>query len=238
MGGSVEPVLDLSPDRRRPPIVYAAVGTAGALLILVVTLVALRGGSSTQKPAAEKAAPAPVAAQPAAPLPVAEKPPEPPRPPVAAKPVPPPPVEPDEPLPPPTRAAPREPAVAAAGGEPRPRRGKPKKVVLEYDRAPKAVVPPDEDPAQVERARAAYKRGNEKLFAGNSEAAVAAYKESLSIHPGYVAGYRGLGLAYAQSGQTAEALRALRTYVKTVPNAADVQLIMKRIERLEKNPQN
>ena len=107
--------------------------------------------------------------------------------------------------------------------------------MLEYDapRKEPSSAPAQDDPAQIERAREAYKRGNEKLFSGNSTGAIAAYKESLSIYPGYVAGYRGLGLAYAQEGNTSEALSALRTYVKTVPNAHDVPIIKKRIEHLE-----
>jgi tetratricopeptide (TPR) repeat protein len=113
-----------------------------------------------------------------------------------------------------------------------------KKVVLEGDTKAALPEPVKEDPAQVERAREAYRRGNEKLFAGNSVGAIEAYKQSLSIYPGYVAGYRGLGLAYAQQGNTGEALKALRTYVKTVPNAHDVPLLLKRIERLEKAPQD
>jgi tetratricopeptide (TPR) repeat protein len=133
-----------------------------------------------------------------------------------------------------------EPSYESAVTEPAPRHRSRtlggKKVVLEDDKS--APVEPKEDPAQVERARDAYKRGNEKLFAGNSAGAIEAYKESLSIYPGYVAGYRGLGLAYAQEGNNADALKALKTYVKNAPNAHDVPLIMKRIERLEKSPQD
>jgi tetratricopeptide (TPR) repeat protein len=157
---------------------------------------------------------------------VAEKAPEPP--PVVAPPV----VE--------KRVAKAEPSYESAVTEPAPRHRSRtlggKKVVLEDDKS--APVEPKEDPAQVERARDAYKRGNEKLFAGNSAGAIEAYKESLSIYPGYVAGYRGLGLAYAQEGNNADALKALKTYVKNAPNAHDVPLIMKRIERLEKSPQD
>jgi regulator of sirC expression with transglutaminase-like and TPR domain len=48
-----------------------------------------------------------------------------------------------------------------------------------------------------------------------------------------VGGYRGLGLAYAQAGDSARALSALRTYVTAVPNARDAALIRKRIARLQ-----
>ena len=50
---------------------------------------------------------------------------------------------------------------------------------------------------------------------------------------GYVGGYRGLGLAHAQRGDTASALEALRTYVAAAPHARDVALIKKRIARLQ-----
>ena len=66
--------------------------------------------------------------------------------------------------------------------------------------------------------------------------AEAAYRETLKIYPGYIAGYRGLGLAFAQRGNKAEALNALRLYAKTVPNAHDIELIRKRIDKLEKTP--
>ena len=91
----------------------------------------------------------------------------------------------------------------------------------------------------VARAREAYHRGNVKLFSGDTDGAITLYRESLKIYPGYVAGYRGLGLGYEQGGNTQEALSALRTYVKTVPNAHDVALIRKRIEHLQNtlNPQ-
>jgi tetratricopeptide (TPR) repeat protein len=113
-------------------------------------------------------------------------------------------------------------------------------VVLEYDDKTTAAPVPapaaatSEDPAQVARAREAYHRGNQKLFSGDTDGALAAYRESLKIYPGYVAGYRGLGLAYAEAGKREEALDAFRTYVKTVPAARDIPLIKKRIERLEK----
>ena len=53
------------------------------------------------------------------------------------------------------------------------------------------------------------------------------------MYPGYVGGYRGLGLAYAQLGDKARALQALKTYVAAVPGAKDVPLLKKRIARLE-----
>ena len=42
--------------------------------------------------------------------------------------------------------------------------------------------------------------GNVKLFAGDTDGAIALYRESLKIYPGYVAGYRGLGLGYEAAG--------------------------------------
>jgi len=132
-----------------------------------------------------------------------------------------------------------------------------RKIVLEYDSTPKSrklasrrklqqppppAPAPDapapaeasSDPALVARARDAYLRGNQALFSGDTPGAIAAYRESLDLYPGYVAGYRGLGLAYMEAGKKAEALDALRTYVRTVPDAHDLPLIKKRIGRLEK----
>ncbi|HEX9101847.1 MAG TPA: tetratricopeptide repeat protein, partial [Polyangia bacterium] len=141
---------------------------------------------------------------------------------------------------PPPEPAPTE--AAAAPTPPRPRHtlgGK--KVVLEYDPKPTSPTPPPaqaptpmgEDPATVARARESYHKGNVKLFAGDDEGAIALYRESLKIYPGYVAGYRGLGLAFEEAGKTDEALKAFHIYVRTVPNAVDASIIRRRIEHLE-----
>jgi len=82
-------------------------------------------------------------------------------------------------------------------------------------------------------ARAAYVLGNQKLFAGDAKGAIAAYREALDRYPGYVGGYRGLGLAYALVGDKASALSALQSYVTAAPHARDVALIKKRISRLQ-----
>ena len=84
-------------------------------------------------------------------------------------------------------------------------------------------------------ARGAYNRGNQRLFVGDLEGAVRAYQESLDLYPGYVGGYRGLGLAYAQKGNTAAAIRALRKYLKLAPSAPDSALIARRIELLSRS---
>ena len=55
---------------------------------------------------------------------------------------------------------------------------------------------------------------------------------ALAAYPGYVAGYRGLGLAYAQAGDRTAALDAFKTYVKLAPTAKDVELVQKRIRNL------
>jgi hypothetical protein len=107
-----------------------------------------------------------------------------------------------------------------------------KQVVLEYDtpthEAPKAAPAPKEESAAIARARMAYASGNQKLFAGDAAGAVRFYQQSLGFYPGYVAGYRGLGLAYSQQGDKAKALQAFRTYLSSVPGAKDAPLIRKR----------
>jgi hypothetical protein len=222
-----------SPKNKRN-LVFAGIG-AGALALLVgIFAVATHGSAPPPKPA-----PTPSVAPPPDPAPAPE----------AAKP----PAAPPSP-PPAAEAAPPEPAQAAADPEPTPaaERAAPaphgprktlggKKVVLEYDPkptspeppAPSEPVPAGEDPRTLARAREAYHKGNLKLFAGDSEGALALYQEAIKIYPGYVAGYRGLGLAYAEKGNSAEALSAFKKYVATVPNARDVPLIRKRMEHLE-----
>jgi hypothetical protein len=130
------------------------------------------------------------------------------------------------------RAQPSTPEPAAPAKPVATRRGR--KVVVDYDKAPPAPTPPSEDPKLVEKAREAYHEGNAKLFAGDAKAAVRAYQSSLDIYPGYIAGYRGLGLAYAQQGQNKEAINALRTYLTTVPTAKDAALVKHRLDTLER----
>ena len=120
----------------------------------------------------------------------------------------------------------------------RPAKKPSKKLVVAYSDHPSAVETPGlvaqatEDPA-ISRARGAYIAGNEKLFAGDTAGAIEAYRESLGMYPGYVGGYRGLGLAYAQRGDNAQALEAFKTYIAAAPAARDVPLIKKRITRLQ-----
>ena len=99
--------------------------------------------------------------------------------------------------------------------------------------APSLVVQSAEDPA-IGMARNAYTTGNQRLFVGDLDGAVRAYREALEIYPGYVGGYRGLGLAYEQLGDKANALAALRLYVAAVPNARDIALVQKRIIHLQR----
>ena len=84
------------------------------------------------------------------------------------------------------------------------------------------------------RARADYAAGNQHLFAGETDEAIAQYRNALTAYPNYVAGYRGLGLAFAQQGDRPAALKAFKTYVKLAPAAKDLALIEKRIERLSR----
>nr|MDQ3370887.1 tetratricopeptide repeat protein [Myxococcota bacterium] len=143
----------------------------------------------------------------------------------------PPPPEPG--MPPPVATTPTPPRRAVAptlGG---------KKVVLEYDSAtpreqPKRPVATGNDDASIAAARITYFSGNRKLFSGDADAAIKLYRQALGMYPGYVASYRGLGLAYAQKGDKANAVKALRTYITAVPKAKDVALIKKRMDALSR----
>jgi tetratricopeptide (TPR) repeat protein len=107
-------------------------------------------------------------------------------------------------------------------------RGK-KPVIVDYDKKPDPT--PEQDEA-LTRARTDYAAGNHHLFAGETDAAISSYRQALAAYPNYVAGYRGLGLAFAQQGNKASALDAFKTYVKLAPTAKDVALIKKRIANL------
>jgi len=113
-----------------------------------------------------------------------------------------------------------------------------KQVVLEYDnQARDAQSVPNSaakgDQSAIAKARTSYAAGNQRLFAGDADGAIRYYRQALAYYPAYVAGYRGLGLAYAQQGNKAQALQALRTYLGSVPNAKDAGLIRKRITTLQ-----
>jgi hypothetical protein len=113
-----------------------------------------------------------------------------------------------------------------------------KQVVLEYDsQAREAKAVPNNaakaDQAAIAKARQSYAAGNQRLFAGDADGAIRYYKQSLGYYPGYVAGYRGLGLAYSQQGNKPAAVQAFRTYVSSVPTAKDAALIRKRITTLQ-----
>jgi hypothetical protein len=211
-------------------MLYAAIG-GGALLVLVIGGILIASSGSSKK----APVPAPVARPEPPPAPAPEAPaPAPAHEPAVAKPAPTPkpaPVEEAAIAPTPSPTPPPEPRTTRTHGG--------HKVVVDYDNKagaetpPPAPTPQGEDPAVVARARETYRRGNSRLFAGDSEGAVTAYRQSITIYPGYMAGYRGLGLAYAEQGNVDEALKALKTYVKTVPNARDVPMIQRRIQHLE-----
>jgi tetratricopeptide (TPR) repeat protein len=82
--------------------------------------------------------------------------------------------------------------------------------------------------------RPSYERGTSHLFAGDEAGAIAAFRDAVRKAPHDPIGYRGLGLAYEQKGDTAAAVRALRQYLKLAPSAPDRAIIARRIDRLSK----
>jgi hypothetical protein len=240
----------LQPETRRVPLQVSrrllfivGGGTAGVLALVFIVIAMSHGPkrpAGTTSSVGKTVAPAtPAVEAPRPTAPTATPTPTTPAPTTAAPPA-------TAPTPPPTVAEPTPTTPPPDGpvtpAPPRPRRtlgGK--KIVLEYDPKPTSPTPPaaqaatpmGEDPATVARAREAYHKGNVKLFAGDSAGAIALYRESLKIYPGYVAGYRGLGLGYEAAGNADEALKAFHTYVRTVPSANDTPIIRRRIDRLE-----
>jgi len=204
-------------------------GAALVLLVVVIVLAGRGGGSADPPPQTAASAHVEGSASPAVEPPVAVAEP-------AAAPVAEPAVEPPVAEPPPEPAPAPVAAVAPAPVRRRPNTLGGKQVVLEYDtparETPKTVA--RNDAAAIGAARISYSSGNHRLFKGDADGAIRNYRQALAIYPGYVAGYRGLGLAYAQKGDTANALKALRTYVRAVPNAKDAALIKKRIAILQK----
>ena len=89
---------------------------------------------------------------------------------------------------------------------------------------------------RVAKARKSYSEGNERLLLGDATVAVSAYQEAIRLNPKDPAPYRGLGLAWAQEGKRAEAIRYLRAYLKRAPQARDRALISDRIALLNNEP--
>jgi hypothetical protein len=213
-------------SRRTLVIAGAAVG-AVALGLVVVLAVSSRHGASTPAPIVAAAEPPPAPAPAAAPAPA-----PPPAPAVVAPPAP---VD-SPPADPAPDAAPAIAAAPAPGHAPvyaQRRTAANKKLVLDYDHPGAEAAKPAADDSALTKARAAYAEGNQHLFAGETDDAIREYRRALADYPGYVAGYRGLGLAFAQAGDKPHAIEALRTYIAAVPNAKDVALIKKRLARLQ-----
>ena len=101
---------------------------------------------------------------------------------------------------------------------------------LHSDDKPAAGKPTEED---FRNANEAYERGNTKLFQGNTAEAIGEFNLALKLNPKDPASHRALGLAYAQSGKSSEALKQLKAYLKEAPKASDRAVIEKRIEQLK-----
>ncbi len=96
------------------------------------------------------------------------------------------------------------------------------------------AAPPVAKPAtdKTQEAAEAYQRGNARLLNGALPEAIAAFSESLKLNPKDPQSQRGLGMAYAQSGNAAQAVRHFKLYLKASPSAPDRALIEKRISQL------
>jgi hypothetical protein len=225
---------------RKPRLLWIG-GGAGALLVLIlgIALALHRSGPPAAPalevaapPPAEKAAPAPVIAAPAAPPAAARTPPPRPAPPpkaaeVVARPAPEDPGDDNQPL------------VDGAQAGAHHHHHHSSKVVLDYDAAsgpkPASQNPlPDGADDAVAKARSLYRRGTEKLFAGDNSGAVRDYQAALAAYPDYIGGYRGLGVGWERLGNAPRAIAAFNIYLRTVPGARDAPQIRQRIERLEK----
>jgi hypothetical protein len=227
-------------------------GVAGGGLLVVAVVAGLMAGGKPKTPPAE---PKPAAVAPSQPEPAAAKPTpaaaEPSKAaeakaeaPVPAKPVPAEKVaaKPSEaavPAAAKTKAEPKPagdmPAAAERPAKPAPVADKPKAVA---EPAPaKAEKKPVESAApsggdKIQMASDAYQRGNARLLSGALPEAISAFSEAIRLNPKDVQSQRGLGLAYAQAGNTAMAVRHLKLYLKAAPHAPDRALIEKRIEQL------
>jgi tRNA A-37 threonylcarbamoyl transferase component Bud32 len=148
----------------------------------------------------------------------------------APSPAPPAPAPDPEPVAAPPVAPPVKAPAPAAETRSRRRRLDGKPVVLEDELA--ADLEPA-DAADVGRARAACRRGDRLLAAGDGAAAERVYQQALEIYPGYIAAYRGLGKSYALQGNPDLAIAMLRTYLRQAPLAPDVAAVRRLLRELE-----
>ncbi len=186
------------------------------------------------KPAAEAKPPAPAKDKPAAAEQIAapaEKPAQPEKPALAPTPAPERKIAAEKPAPA-ERAVAQKPAAA-----PKPAAEKP---VIDRAWSEPAAPRPEKKQSQVaspatnkaQEATDAYQRGNAKLLNGAPVEAIAAFSEALKLNSKDVQSQRGLGMAYAQAGNAAQAVHHYKLYLKASPNAADRTLIQKRIDQL------
>jgi hypothetical protein len=119
------------------------------------------------------------------------------------------------------------PAASAPEPDPEPRTGRSKSDHKGHGRPSASVSASDAGAA-----REAYARGNESLLSGDITTALQAYREAIALDPENPSGYRGLGLAYAESGDRKAAMRFLRAYLSLAPKAADRSLVKKRLRHL------
>lgn len=242
-GGDEEQEAQTTPSSSRTGLIIAAVG--GVVIVLAgVAFFALRGGKKSEGSTVDPpklAEPAPGKAEPSA-QPTHDEPPA-----LAAKPTPEPPkpATPERPAATPKAAA-EKPSPAEKPSRPeRAAADKPareEKPAAEKARpvAGEATLPPSEpksggkmSEADYQKANEAYQHGNEKLFKGNTAEAISEFNQALKLNPKDPAIHRGLGLAYAQSGNSAEAVKHLKAYLKAAPKANDRAMVEKRIDQLQ-----
>ncbi len=75
-----------------------------------------------------------------------------------------------------------------------------------------------------------YQTGKELMARRKYSKAIKAFKRALKDSPGYADAYKALGTCYISTGQVGLAKRALKTYLKKKPDAADRQAIQDMIE--------
>jgi hypothetical protein len=248
MGGDVEEDAAPASSSSKKGIVIAVVA-AVVVIVVIVAALALRSGKKTEETSAQEASktaepeqakaepsageqPSGLAAKPAA---QPAKPAEATKPAVAEKPA-----SNEKPakVEKTVAARPSQPERAERPARPvpeakaQPDKGKP--VASSAGPAPTEPKPGANKPTETDyqRANDAYQRGNTKLFKGDTPGAIIDFNLALKLNPRDPAIHRGLGLAYAQAGNSADAAKHLKAYLKEAPRANDRATIEKRIEQL------
>jgi tetratricopeptide (TPR) repeat protein len=103
-----------------------------------------------------------------------------------------------------------------------------------------AAIPPPPPPEPVFdplRAEKSIEVGLYYMKKNNFDAAIERFQDAATAKPNFARPYLLLGDAYEKKGDRLEAVKALETYLKTLPSASDADKVRQRIDKLNREIQ-